>query len=69
LADQAASQAVLRRHRPAPITTSPAWLGDIHRMITETEPSLIVSGLRQAETGLPDWFTDQQISAWADFEW
>ena len=37
-------------------------------MITETEPSLIVSGLRQAETGLPDWFTDQQISAWADFE-
>jgi len=37
-------------------------------MITETEPSLIVSGLRQAGTDLPDWFTDQQISAWADFE-
>jgi len=37
-------------------------------MITETEPSLIVSGLRQAGTGLPDWFTDQQIDSWADFE-
>lgn len=35
---------------------------------TTTEPSSILSGLRQAETGLPSWFREQQISAWADFE-
>ena len=43
--------------------------GYIQRMITTTtEPSSILSGLRQAENGLPAWLREQQISAWADFE-
>lgn len=35
---------------------------------TTTEPSSILSGLRQAETGLPTWFREQQVSAWGEFE-